>query len=709
MHRTAPPPAPLAPATRAAPAAPPAGRWAALVVVLLTVAALGTAAVLDARVGTAHRAAAGLEPGWHAGLAGLALCLPGALLLRRLPRHPVAWVLGVTGAHWAVDGAASSWLAYATTREPALPGAALSFWIYQRLGAWLLLALPLVLLLYPEGRLPTGRWRVASLLSLGATVLLPLVLLIVPADAVQNAVGAPIPAPLAGLDLDLTSVPLPGAVWSPLLTVAYAAMPVSLVVPFAVVVRRYRTATGETRLRMRWLLWAAVVDVLVMLSTALLPSAWASVALLLAVGSTGTAVAVGVARPRLLEIDRLLSGTLLYGGLAATVVLVDLSVLALADVLLGEQLAERDAAMITLLAVMAVYGPLRQRLWRSIRQLVLGRRDDRYGIVAGLAEQLEHSDDPETQLIAVARTVAEAFRSPYVAVVVERTGGERLVAEHGTAPPAVQSLPISYRGEEVGRLVMARSRRRVALSARDERLLGDVVRQAAAAARTSYLARELQLSRERLVTAREEERRRLRRDLHDGLGPTLGAVGLRIDTARNLATSAPQEADRMLRQAREDVTAALAEVRRVVHDLRPPALDDIGLLEAVRQQADRLRPQGLTVEVHGGPGLDGLPAAVEVAAYRIASEALTNVARHASARSCRVRLTTEDAELLVEVADDGVGIAPGTPAGVGLVSLRERVAELGGRHRITCPGERGTLVRARLPIVGRAASEVADG
>jgi signal transduction histidine kinase len=203
------------------------------------------------------------------------------------------------------------------------------------------------------------------------------------------------------------------------------------------------------------------------------------------------------------------------------------------------------------------------------------------------------------------------------------------------------------------------------------------------------------------VAAREEERRRLRRNLHDGLGPSLGAVVLRIDTARNLAGTKPEDADRLLRQARDDVAAALSDVRRLVHDLRPPALDDLGLAGAVRQQAERLLAPRTTVTVDAVPDADDLPAAVEVAAYRIASEALANVARHAHATACRVELTRDaDGALVVTVTDDGVGIAADAPAGVGLVSLRERAAELGGRCSVRCPAEGGTEVRAVLPADG---------
>ena len=668
--------------------------------VALAVAAVVVAGVLDAHVPGAHRTATVLEPGWVAGLSGIALVLPGALLLRRMPRHPVAWVLMVTGVHWAVDGTATAWLAYATLTEPARPGAEIAFWTYQRLGATLLFSLPLVLLLYPDGRLPRGGWRIASIAGLASTALLPVVLLMVPAELAQADSGAgPIPAAFAGLDLDLTTVPLPDAVWNALLTVAGAAVPLSLVVPFAVVVGRYRRSAGDPqrRARMRWLLWAAVVDVLVMLSAVVLPSAWVSFALTTAVALTGVALVVGIVRPQLLDIDRLLGGTVLYAALAGCVLLVDALVLAGASTLLGERLAARDAAVVALLLITAVYGPLRHRLWLLVRRLVLGRRDDPYRVVAGLAEQLEQSATPEDELLTVARAVAGAFRSPYVAVEVDRAGGESVVATFGTAPRELRTLPITYRGETVGRLKLPADGPRVALSGRDERLLGDVVRQAAFAARTAHLARELQRSREQIVSAREEERRRLRRDLHDGLGPALGGVALRIDTARNLAAKRPAEADRLLQQAREEVTAAVADVRRLVHDLRPPALDDVGLLGAVQQQAARLTP-GPAVTVTGGDGLDHLPAAVEVAAYRIVSEALTNVAKHARAGSARVSLAVSGGDLVVEVADDGVGIAPGTPTGVGLVSLRERAAELGGTCRIECPDERGTVVRARLPL-----------
>ncbi|MGY1856812.1 histidine kinase [Modestobacter sp. SYSU DS0290] len=681
-------------------------RWVhvvAWVVPATCLLAMAGAVGLDLVTPPAARAATENGPGWLIALPGVLLVVPTHVLLRRAHRNPLSWVLAATALLWAVDGLAGSWLTWALWHEPVLPLATAAFWVVQRLGASLLLCLPLLLLLYPDGRLPRGGWRVVSVVSLALTSLLPLLLLVVPAEIADARAGTSLPPVYRRIDVDPTSLPLPADLVLPLLHLAFPAALLGVVVPLLVVLGRHRRAHGERRRQMRWLVWAGVVDLLVMLATLLTPGDAASLGLSLAVGLTGLAVTVGIVRPQAVDIDRLLGGTLVYGGLAVAVVLLDLAVVATTGALLGDRLEQRDVALLALLLVTALYVPLRAQLWRAVRRWVLGEREDPYRVVSGLAEQLERSTDAGEQLLTVARTVAEAFRSPYVGVVVDHAEGDQLVAEHGTRPAEVQSLPISFRGQQVGHLLLPRAGLRASLLGRDERLLADVVRQAAAAARASALAAELQASREQLVTAREEERRRLRRDLHDGLGPSLGAVVLRIDTARNLAATRPEEADRVLRQAREEVATALADVRRLVHDLRPPALDDLGLVGAVRQQAERLLAPRVAVAVAAGREVDQLPAAVEVAAYRIASEALANVARHAQADHCRVELDRVDGALVVTVTDDGRGIGPDAPAGVGLASLRERAAELGGWGTVGCPADGGTQVRAVLPVAGRSA------
>ena len=668
---------------------------------MATTAALTAAAVaLDvATAGTAARAELG--PAWPTAVGGLALALPGALLLRRLPRHPVAWIMAVGGLVWALDAVAGGWTAFAV--ETGAPGGSAAFFCFQRLGAVLLLPLPLVLLLFPDGRLPRNRWlRVPSLVTLAGLCVFPLVLAVVPTAAAERFYGQPLPASVQGLELDPVSLELPYAVWHLVLASTVVLTAGSLLVPLAVLLARFRRADAERRAQLTWLVLAAVLAAAVMLSSRLLPASVTGLVLPVAVALVSAAVLVAVSRYRLYDVDLLVGWTVLYGALAGLVVLVDVVVFSLA----GSVVSSRESALAATFVVALLYGPLRVRLHHVVQRLVRGNREDPYAVVSALAERLEDSSDPDRQLLAVVRSVATAFRSRYVRVELERTGGGTVVAEHGTPGPRSVVLPVAYRGEQIGRLVLAPPTG-LRLSDEDQRLLADVVRQAAAAHRAAQLAEELQASRKALVTAREEERRRLRRDLHDGLGPALGAVSLRIETARNLAARAPEQADALLADSVRDVSDVLADVRRLVHDLRPPALDEVGLLGALEQQATRFRRDALAVEVQGEGALEGLPAAVEVAAYRIVSEALANVARHARASRVGVRLTAGTC-LEVRVTDDGVGIEPGAPAGVGLVSLHERASELGGSVSVDCPAGGGTVVTARLPLTAAVPAQRVD-
>ncbi len=210
-------------------------------------------------------------------------------------------------------------------------------------------------------------------------------------------------------------------------------------------------------------------------------------------------------------------------------------------------------------------------------------------------------------------------------------------------------------------------------------------------------------SRRRLVVAREEERRRIRRDLHDGIGPMLAAMTLKVDLARDVLRSDADAADRALEALKRDTQGAVAEIRRLTRELRPPALDELGVVEAIRQRAADLAEgaegERLAIEVTCVGSLPPLDAAVEAAAYRIAVEAMTNVVRHARATRCRVRLSGNGL-LLVEVSDNGEGFASGRGAGVGMTSMRERCGELGGSLAVDRTPDGWTVVRAALPVMG---------
>jgi signal transduction histidine kinase len=282
-----------------------------------------------------------------------------------------------------------------------------------------------------------------------------------------------------------------------------------------------------------------------------------------------------------------------------------------------------------------------------------------------------------------------------------------LMASWGSAPlaPPVR-LPLFHQGRTIGELHLAPRSAGETFSTLDRRLLDDLAKQAGVALYAAEQARhaqelvaDLQHARERLVTAREEERRRLRRDLHDGLGPVLASLTLKVDAARDELGYDAESASAMLVDIKGDIQAAVADIRRLVYELRPPALDDLGLAASLRLLAQRYQGANLAIICEFPERLPPLPAAVEVAAYRITAEALTNVVRHAGARTCRVGLVIRD-RVELEIADDGRGLPSEVSAGVGLVSLRERAAELGGECRITSTPGTGTQVRVSLPLAG---------
>jgi two-component system NarL family sensor kinase len=317
---------------------------------------------------------------------------------------------------------------------------------------------------------------------------------------------------------------------------------------------------------------------------------------------------------------------------------------------------------------------------------------------------------PGQVLPTVVTTVAGSLKLPYVAV--EAPDGVVLAAHGRPGAVEVERWPLIYQSDVVGALVASPRRGEAAFDGRDREVLGDIARQAGAAVRAEALTADLLESRQRLVTAREEERRRLRRDLHDGLGPMLTGLGLNIDAARHALGGLRPEPDDVVRLARaasfltsakEASAQVIADLRGMVYELRPPALDDLGLLGAIRTHAERVGPRlDLHIEVAGE--LPELPAAVEVAVFRTAVEAITNAVRHGGARCCVVRLcAAPDGAVILEVTDDGSSSGPWR-AGVGLTGMRERAAELGG-SLTAGPTPDGGCVTARYPLSARGAPQ----
>jgi signal transduction histidine kinase len=416
-----------------------------------------------------------------------------------------------------------------------------------------------------------------------------------------------------------------------------------------------------------------------------------------AVAAVPVAVGVAILRHHLLDIEVVINRALVSGALTVCLAAVYGAVVAGLGALVHDAGVGASLVAAGLVAVGA--HPLHRRLQAGVDRLLYGDRADPYVVLARLGRRLEASLAPETVLPTVVETVGQALRVPAVAIELDRDGRFEVAAQYGTAVGRPVALPVAHRGQQVGRLLVWPRTPAEGLTGADLRLLEDLARQAGVAADAVRLTGELQRAQERLVGAREEERRRLRRDLHDGLGPLLGGVSLALAGVRHRLRGDPAAAERMLQRLEEQLQTATGEIRRLVDGLRPPALDELGLVSALRERAAHFQqgPAGLSVTVEGPDALPPLPAATEVAAYRIALEALTNAARHAHAHRCVLRLAVDGA-LELQVCDDGRGIPAGHRAGVGLASMRQRAREVGGACTVDPEPGGGTRVTARLPL-----------
>jgi two-component system, NarL family, sensor kinase len=636
-------------------------------------------------------------------VAALSAATVGAVLASRRPRHPVGWLLLMLGLSVIALGLAGVYTSYGLSAWPgslARSGslAPLYVQIYQSVGLVLLaVCLGFILLLTPTGSLPSPRWRwwawvtaAAPVVDLASLVLLPF----------EPEPYWPTPNPVA---ISVLEGPL-----RVLNRLTWVIGGLAILVGAGSLVVRFRHARGVERQQLRWVVFAGTLTGMTMLATvaAILAIVAGIVAppeilmgWLVAVMVALLPVAIGVAimRYRLYDLDYLISRTVVYGLLTAGGIAVYVGVVKLAERLLREGVGVGGSLVAT--AVIAIgFAPARDRLQRWVDRRLYGERHDPVRAMARLGERLRDAPGgaPGGDVLAgVLQAVCEALRLPSASLRVAGVA----VASFGRPGGATEPIPLEHEGQQVGVLVVGLRAGEQVLGMADRQVLEVLAAPVAVALHAVLLSQELQRSRERLVAAREEERRRLRRDLHDGLGPTLTAVTLKADAARSTLAAAPDQADALLAELRGDAKQAIGDLRRVIYDLRPAALDELGLLGALSQQVDRFALQGLSIGLHAPAALPVLPAAVEVAAYRIITEALTNIARHADAHQVTITMAI-DGELGLEVQDDdttstasGDGWRPGT----GLLSMAERVAEVGGTLQAG-PTPTGGRVQARLPL-----------
>jgi signal transduction histidine kinase len=424
-------------------------------------------------------------------------------------------------------------------------------------------------------------------------------------------------------------------------------------------------------------------------------------------------ITISVLRYRLWDIDILINRTLVYGALTGIVVSAFVIIVGFLSILFQSS-GNSIMAIIATGLVALLFNPLRQRLQRGVNHLMYGDRDDPYAALSRLGRRLEASLAPEAVLPTVVTSVRDVLKLPYVAIYLQQDShGYKIVAESASPSLRIEGgrirvpgmnreglcLPLIHQGETLGYIVLGPRAFNEAFSSTDLHLLDDLAPQVGAAVHAVRLTADLQRSREQLVLAREEERRRLRRDLHDDLAPTLASLGLTASTAADLIQTNPTTATALVKELQTEIRATVGNIRRLVYDLRPPTLDELGLLAAVRERAAQYTnaPAGTHIIVDAPAELPALPAAVEVAAYRIVQEALENVSKHSQARQCIIRFANHNG-LEIEIMDDGIGLPPNLTPGIGLRSMHERSEELGGSCVIERGVNGGTRILAHLPI-----------
>ena len=554
------------------------------------------------------------------------LALIGLLLTTRRPEHPISWVLAITALWGSIGGLVYAYAIEALVADPgSLPGGLAAAWIDN--WWWLPgLALPLsaLLLLMPDGHLASRRWWPVPAAVAAGTVLASVAVSASPTFELGTA--EPIENPLA---LDIPAVIAAGVVGVILVIGGLGASLVAFVM-------RYRRSDGDERQQLRWvgvsLGLAVPLFVVGSLLWGVVPGA--EVLPVLAFLALPTGIAVAVLKYRLYEIDLVVNRALVYGVMTVGVVGSYVAVVGL----VGATVSPGGDLVVSLVvtAVVAVcFQPLRARVQRFVNRLMYGERDDPYTAIAGLGRTLASSLQLDAVLSNVVETIGHTLALQYVGLVLAGSTTLRAeggtAAEYGTPSTDLLAFPLVHQGIAVGELRLA-ARPGERLRERDHRLIADLAPQVAAAVHAVGLSQELQLARQRIVQLREEERRRIRRDLHDGLGPALAGLTFTLEAVRNLTESDLRRADELLVSATEQVQTMIGDVRRLIYGLRPATLDQLGLAASLRGLASQESSPGTSVTIDAPSSLPQLPAAVEVAAYWIAQEALTNVRRHAHAQ-----------------------------------------------------------------------------
>jgi signal transduction histidine kinase len=625
--------------------------------------------------------------------------LLGILIASRRPRNPIGWIyLGASFALGVVIFGQLYAIHVLLVDPGALPGGHVMAWISVLFLPVAICLLPFLFLLFPTGHLPSRRWRPVAWLSAAVLICLTVGSGIFAAQIWSN--------PFVGSE-EATMGSQPRVVVAVFFAAALT-YPVALLLSFASVVARFRRSTGEERLQLKWFVAAAaVVAVSISLgffSQAVAASVAASVSLLF----MDIAIALAVLKYHLYDIDVLIGKTIVYGVLAAFIT----AVYVVLVVMIGAVIGVTEGLSLLATAIVAVaFHPIRQRAQRVANRVVYGQRATPYEVLSEFSEHVGEAYAGEDILLRMARLLAEGTGAS-TAIVWLRIGSEMRPAAtwpSNGAPPAPRhldddqvpeiddasvSVPVRHHGELLGVLTLVKPPNE-ALSPVEQKLVTDLASQAGLVLRNSRLIEDLQASRQRLVTAQDEERRRLERNLHDGAQQQLVALAVKARLASALVGRDPAKELKMLVDLREGLGDALETLRDLARGIYPPLLADKGLASALEAQS---RKAAMPVRIETD-GIGRYSQEFEAAVYFCVLEALQNASKYADAADVAVRLWQENADLLFSVADDGRGFDQATtPLGTGLQNISDRLAALGGTLDVRSRPGGGTTVSGRIPV-----------
>ncbi|MGA7989752.1 MAG: sensor histidine kinase [Candidatus Dormiibacterota bacterium] len=652
--------------------------------------------------------------------------LVGALVASRQRRNVTGWLFLFIAVVAALQGFADQYARYALLTHPGAPGGVWALW----LDSWVISfvfpsgALALLLLLFPDGHLPSRRWRPVAIASALLTIVL------VPAGAFSpgqistetNFAVATNPIGVPSNGIPETILVVLGLSW----LVGFVVLAIAAAAP----VVRFRRSRGDERVQLKWVASVLTVSAVVAVGFNLAQTiffglpAISDVALALGFGAA-LPVAAGIAifKHRLYDIDLVISRTLVYGSLAVFITAVYVGIAVGLGALIGGGGKPNLALSIVATAIVAVgFQPVRERVQRVANRLVYGMRATPYEVLSRFSERVAGSYAVDDVMPRMARVLAEGTGAQRADVWLHSGRHWREAAVWPDTAARAASIPaVDGRLPEVGgasRLVEVRhqgallgalgvtKRTGETLTPVEENLLVHLAGQAGLVLRNVGLTADLQArlddlraSRQRLVSAQDQERRRLERNLHDGAQQHLVAIKVKLGLVEMLVDRDPVRAQQTLSQLKSDADEALETLRDLARGIYPPLLADKGLRLALESQA-RKATVPVLVEADG---IDRYPQEIEAAIYFCVLEALQNVQKYAHATHVTIRVAEREDTLTFDVIDDGQGFdAASVPQGMGLTNMEDRLDALGGALRVSSAPGRGTTISGSLPVAAGA-------